>query len=108
MGSLGVLGIMVVLLMYTIYRHRQSEGIPVWDEEAIRVKRERQDVIVDVQELTPSSISDTVIPFDSLDELVKMADALPKPVLHKAEPEKHTYQVIDGTVRYMYVLSEAS
>ena len=108
MGSLGVLGMMVVLLIYAIYLYRQSEELPAWDAEAIRVKKERQDVIVDVQELTPPSISDTVIPFDSLDELVKMADALLKPVLHKAEPEKHTYQVIDGTVRYMYGLSKDS
>ena len=107
-GSLGVFGMMVAGLLFAIYRYRQAEEAPVWDEQAIRTKKERKDVIVDVEELPPSWISNAAIPFDSLDELVKIADALLKPVLHKAEPGKHTYYVVDGAIRYTYVLTDGS
>ena len=45
-----------------------------------------------------------VIPIGPVDELVTTADALFKPVLHHAEADKHTYCIIDGGVRYLYVV----
>ena len=44
--------------------------------------------------------------FDSLAELVKLADALLKPVLHMKHDLADVYCVIDGTVRYMYTAVE--
>jgi hypothetical protein len=45
-------------------------------------------------------------PVDSLEELVKLSDALLKPVLHQVEGAKHNFCVIDGTVRYEYSVLE--
>ena len=45
-----------------------------------------------------------VIPIGSVDELVTAADALLKPVLHRAEADKHTCCIMDGGVRYLYVV----
>jgi len=104
-GSLGVFGMMVAGLLFAIYRYRQGEEPPEWDEQATRIKKERKDIIVDVDELPPTWTSDSAIYLDSLDELVKIADALLKPVLHKAEPGKHTYYVVDGAIRYIHVLA---
>jgi hypothetical protein len=61
-------------------------------------------VIVDVVELPPAGAGESVIPIGSVDELVGIADALLKPVLHHAGTNKHTYCVIDGGVRYLHVV----
>jgi hypothetical protein len=38
--------------------------------------------------------------------LVKLADALLKPVLHLKHDQTHVYCVIDGAVRYIYAIIE--
>ena len=73
------------------------------DEEALRARKKHKDVIADVKELPESGITDTVIKLDSLDGLIKVADNLLKPVLHKSEGDKHIYFVIDGSIMYEYV-----
>jgi hypothetical protein len=59
---------------------------------------------VDVEELPGVKPSETVIPLNSLDDLVRIADDLVKPVLHQEEEGRHTYCIIDGGVRYQYVI----
>ena len=76
------------------------------DEEAIRAKKKRKDVIVDVQELPKSDSRTKVVPLMSLDALIKTADNLLKPVFHLVENGKHTYCVIDGSIRYEYILTD--
>jgi hypothetical protein len=39
-----------------------------------------------------------------VDDLVRIADDLVKPVLHQAEEGRHNYCVIDSGVRYLYVV----
>jgi hypothetical protein len=73
------------------------------EAEALRAKRKHKGVIVDVGELPPMGAGESVIPVGSVDELVTTADALLKPVLHHTEADRHTYCVIDGGVRYVYV-----
>ncbi len=77
--------------------------VPTLEGEAFRARKMYKDIIVDVQDMAPAKAGEVVIPIYNLDELVKVAEALLKPVLHKAEVEKHTYYVIDGTVRYQCV-----
>ena len=98
---------MMALLLYTMWSYRQAKLIQVpiteLEAEAIQAKKKHKDIIVDVQALLPAKAEEVVIPLDDLDELVKVADAILKPVLHRAEVAKHTYYVIDGAVRYQYV-----
>lgn len=103
-GSLGVLGMALAVLLYTYWSYSQTKGIqiPAAEAEAIRAKKEHKDIIVDVQALPPMK-GQVVIPLDSLDELIKIADALLKPVLHQAEVDKHAYYVTDGITRYQYI-----
>jgi hypothetical protein len=84
-------------------RQAQAVAIPGIEEEALRAKRKHKGVIVDVTELPSIGPKEAVIPIGSVDELVRTADALLKPVLHHAEPNKHTYCIIDSGVRYLYV-----
>ena len=73
------------------------------EKEARRTKKKHKGLIVDVEELP--DVKDqavTVISLSSLDDLIATAENLFKPVLHKAEEERHTYCVMDDTTRYEY------
>ena len=61
-------------------------------------------MIVDIEELPEIKPNETVIPLSSLDDLARIADDLVKPVLHQVEEGKHIYCVVDGVVRYQYVI----
>ena len=73
------------------------------EEEAFRAKKKHKNVIVDITKLPAAKREEKVVPIGSLDELIKAADSLLKPVLHQAEADRHTYCVIDGLTRYEYI-----
>jgi hypothetical protein len=104
--SLAGLALAVFAFIFVLRNSRQAQAVAIsgMEEEALRAKRKHKGVIVDVGELPPIGASEAVIPIGSVDELVKTADALLKPVLHYAEADKHTYCVIDSGVRYQYVI----
>ncbi len=111
-AGLGILGMMIAVSLYTVWSYRLAKArrarLPVIDEwaTAVRLEEKHRDIIVEVEALPPDKLG-TLIPIDSLGELVKVADALLKPVLHKAERDIHIYYVIDGLTRYKYVGLEA-
>jgi hypothetical protein len=104
--SLGGLALAAFALLFVVRNSRPAQvvAIPGMEDEALRAKRKHKGVIVDVGELPPAGVGEAVIPIGSVDELVSIADALLKPVLHHAGADKHSYCVIDGGVRYVYVL----
>jgi hypothetical protein len=104
--SLAGLALAVFGLLFVLRNSRQAQApvISGMEEEALRAKRKHKGVIVDVGELPPIGAKELVIPIGSVDELVRTADALLKPVLHRAEADKHTYCVIDAGIRYLYVI----
>jgi len=103
--SLVGLALAVFALLFVLRNSRQAEALVIsgMEEEALQAKRKHKGVIVDVCELPATGAKEVVIRIGSLDELVRTADALLKPVLHQAEADKHTYCVIDGAVRYQYI-----
>ncbi len=106
--SASVAGVIFILLVYLIVLKIwfKPEKLSPVEEEALRARKKHKDVIVDIGELPEAKAREMVIQLSSLDELIKAADGLLKPVLHKAEAHKHTYYVIDGLTRYEYI-SEA-
>ena len=104
--SLAGLVLVVFTLLFVLRNSRQAQAVAIsgLEEEALRAKRKHKGVIVDVGELPPAGAGETIIPIGSVDELVGIADALLKPVLHHAAADKHTYCVIDGSARYVYVI----
>lgn len=99
--------IFLALCIYSLwlYMRFRPERLSVTDERALRAKKKHKDVIVDVEELPEANAGEVVIQLSSLSELVKAADALLKPVLHKASLKKHTYCIMDGATRYQYLLT---
>jgi hypothetical protein len=104
--SLAGLVLVVLALLFVLRNSRQAQAVAIrsMEEEALWAKRKHKGVIVDVVELPPAGAGEAVIPVGSVDELVGIADALLKPVLHHAGANKHTYCVIDGGVKYLYVI----
>jgi hypothetical protein len=104
--SLAGVALAVLAFVFVLRNSRQARtaAISRVEEEALRAKRKHKGVIVDVGELPPIGGKEAVIPIGSVDELVRTADALLKPVLHHAEADKHTYCIIDSGVRYLYVI----
>jgi hypothetical protein len=103
--SLAGLGLAVFAFLFVLQNSRQAKALVIsgMEEEALQAKRKHKGVIIDVSELPSPGVGEAVIPIGSVDELVRTADALLKPVLHKAEIDKHTYCVIDGAIRYQYM-----
>lgn len=98
--ALALFGFLYVLRNYT---RAKPEPMSQIEAEAQRARKKHKNVIVEVSELPPRKAEETVIPIESIDEIVKTADALLKPVLHQVEADKHTYCVIDGLTRYQYI-----
>ena len=103
-GSLGLLGLTLVGLVGVGVAVRAVRGRQGQPEEAAvrRLRRKHKDTIVDVAALPPIGPDEKVVRMRSVEELFKAADALLKPVLHQAGPERHTYSVSDWTTRYLY------
>ena len=103
--SASVAGVIFILLVYLIVMKIwfKPEKLSPVEEEVLRARKKHKDVIVDIEELPQAKAREMVIQLSSLDELIKAADGLLKPVLHKAEAHKHTYCVIDGLTRYEYI-----
>lgn len=74
------------------------------EAEAARARKKYSQVMVDIGELPSVKPNEMVIPLSSLDDLVRIADDLVKPVLHQIEEGKHIYCVIDGSIRYQCII----
>jgi len=61
------------------------------------------ELISEVADLAPMKEGNILIPVNSLEELVKIANNSLKPVLLKVDPEKLTYRVIDRSTIYEYI-----
>jgi len=73
--------------------------------EYLIARKKYSNLIVDIKEAPAHARDETVIEVNSLDGIIKNADNLLKSVLHKEDPEKHSYWVLDGTTRYQYISS---
>lgn len=104
LGSTGILGVVVLFILYGVWSYRRggfksNTGIYA---EVQRLKNKYKDIMVEVESLPPMGEGEKIVKLGSLDELLKTADALLKPVLHEAGTGKHIYCVTDNNTRYVY------
>jgi hypothetical protein len=101
-------GLIVALVALGFLSWNQAQlklvGINAGEAELARARKKYRQVIVDIEELPEAKPNDTIITLSSLDDLVRIADDLVKPVLHQAEEGRHIYCIIDSGVRYLYVV----
>jgi hypothetical protein len=103
-----IIGLVVALLALGYFGWSQSQlrlaMVSAGEAEAVRARKKYKQMMVDVEELPGVKPTEIVIPLNSLDDLVRIADDLVKPVLHEVEEGRHSYCVIDSGVRYLYVI----
>jgi len=111
------LAFILIVALYVVWTYVNSRPapLPAVEKEARQARKKHEDLLVDVAMLPEDrtgsmpmtfGTQDVVIPVSSLDELVKVSESLIKPVLHKAEPNRHIYRVMDGPIIYEYVSEE--
>lgn len=103
--ALGFAELLGILLAVSYIRFRPLP-LSAPDAEAQRAMKNYGDRIANVEDLPIVMATEMVTKVSSLDDLMHIAGSLLKPVLHKAEPGKHTYQVVDGFTTYEYVSQE--
>ena len=72
-------------------------------EELKRNRKKYGELISEVSDFPPTREGEVIIRASSLEALVNISNNSLKPILLKVQPDKHTYCVIDGLVRYEYV-----
>jgi hypothetical protein len=100
-------GMLVILLLCFIFRFIKADNkkMPAGNL-AVQVGRKYKAMIVEVVERPLERLEQDVIDVRSLDDLIKVAQNLLKPINHISGPDKHLWWVIDGTVRYQYQMIE--
>jgi hypothetical protein len=103
-----IIGLVIALLALGYFGWSQTRlrlaPVSAGEAEVARARKKYRQMMVDVEELPGVKPTETVIIVNSLDDLVRIADDLVKPVLHQAEKGAHTYCIIDSGVRYLYVI----
>ena len=102
----GILFILFIFSLLMYFRARPEKPTRI-QKEAQRAGKKYKDLIMEIRELPQAKPGETVILLDSLDDLIKAAQGLLKPVLHRVDKEKHTYCIIDGGTRYQYLLANS-
>jgi hypothetical protein len=91
-----------------VYVRSRRAGTAAAEKETLRAQKKYRNIIVEIREMPEVKQGETVILLSSLDDLVRTAESLLKPVLHKAEGRRHFYCVFDAATRYEYHLSRES
>ena len=105
---LWIIGLVVALVALGYFGWSQTQlglaMLSAGEAEAMRAGKKYRQVMVDIEQLPEVKATETVIPLNSLDDLARIADDLVKPVLHQVQEGRHSYCVIDGSVRYVHVI----
>jgi hypothetical protein len=104
-----VAGIVISLFVYLIWRRLKLKPmeVPKIDKEVRLAKKKYGERIAEATSQTPIE-GEKAISIGSMEDLIKIADELGKPVIHQAPSipeEAHAYYVFDGATRYQYVLT---
>jgi hypothetical protein len=99
-----ITGLVFILFGFSLlwyFWRRQARLTPV-EKEARQVRKKYKSIIIEVKELPEVKPGETVITMNSLEDLVKTAEGLLKPVLLRAEGKRNVYCVFDSVARYEY------
>jgi hypothetical protein len=108
--SLALLLIFLVIFAASLvfYQKTKPAELPSFEKEALTIGKKYADRIAQVSSQTPVA-SEKIISLDSIEDLVKVADELGKPVMHQPpinSEKQHTYYVIDGATQYQYIIAK--
>ena len=91
-------------LAFLYWRRREKPSF--LEEELKRNRKKYKELISEVTDFPPTKEGEAIINASSLEALVNISNNSLKPILLRVEPEKHIYWVVDGLIRYCYVVKE--
>ncbi len=101
------LALLVVSLM--LFTRAKPVEVPVLEKQGLRFRKKYGERMAEATAQAPAG--ETIITLGSMEDLVKIADELGKPIIHQAptgSQQIHAYYVIDGRTRYQYMLTGGS
>jgi hypothetical protein len=91
---------LIGLALSTLFYKKQKTIKP--KQDANKFMRSHKDLIVETAKNTEINAT-TTINLATVDELIKTAEILAKPIIHvEGENEKHTFYIIDNNIKYQY------
>jgi hypothetical protein len=107
---LGLIFLMLFIASLVLFNQFKPAEPPIFEKEALAAGKKYADRIAKASSQTPMA-GEKIISLDSIDDLVKVADELGKPIIHQpstAAEKRHTYYVIDGATQYQYIITKQS
>jgi hypothetical protein len=92
------------VVWYFMFR---PEGVSQIERETLQVRKKYRERMAEATSQTPA-LGEKTISLGSIEDLIKVADELGKPVIHqppRISEEQHAYYVFDGATRYQYIIS---
>jgi len=92
------------VVWYFIFK---PEGVSQIEKETLQVRKKYRERMAEATSQTPV-LGEKTISLGSIEDLIKVADELGKPVIHQplgTHEEQHAYYVFDGATRYQYIIS---
>ena len=103
-AAAGVFFLVFLFSLVVYIRFKPLELSPL-EKEALRVRKKYRERMAEATGQTPIE-GEKIISLASMEDLIKVADELAKPIVHQApsaSEESHAYYVLDGATRYQYV-----
>lgn len=107
---LGLIFLAIFITSLVFYQKTKPAELPLFEKEALAVGKKYADRIAQASSQTPVA-SEKIISLDSIEDLVKVADELGKPIMHQPPTtlaKQHTYYIIDGASQYQYIIATRS
>ncbi len=97
--------LLILLGLYLWHNRRQQESASIQlARKAAEMERKYNSLFVQVNGLPVNRIGDTILPVESMEDLVKVGQGLLKPINHAWDKNIHLYWVYDDHKRYEYQL----
>ena len=108
-SSAAVASVFFLFFVFSVvlYVKFKPAELPEIEREALRIRKKYGELMAESTVDMPMKVSRT-ISLGSMEDLIKVADELGKPVIHKApstSEEPHAYYVFDGATRYQYLFA---
>jgi hypothetical protein len=107
---LGIIFLLIFIASLVFYNKTKPPELPLFEKTALAVGKKYADRIAEASSQTPLD-EEKIITLGSIEDLVKVADELGKPIMHQpptATDKRHIYYVIDGNSQYQYIITKQS
>ncbi len=94
--------VIIIIVALLVVPGRKTDNKVLIKQYARQTEQKYKNMIIRVNELPRAGIGDNILTVDSLDELVKIAQVLLKPINHTIEENLDVYWLIDASTLYEY------